>query len=309
MWRFSVVALLSIKLFTVWAIAASGLLLNGCQTKLIQIITNKNEGLGMEKVIGTIVIEGVEFTVIEKGKTLYAGVYAVEPDMASKPNIDVYGTDNQILFEGCPLDETIKTIRNSVTPDWIITLNIDYTTDERPCAMLRGQETTSDEQPEGVHVIVAEPTLLIKVKYTHAAFELTKKLTGKYIHQYQLSELFGLIKHLFCEGEQAAYEFNGDNGSGNSDAEHHLMMEQAAGYLDGYVTVPVKRRSGNTGGEIKKNIDKNTDIAKPVVPRTEQDIHAMQVVPREFKKMTFGGRDWLVLDEQGDKALIMSETV
>ena len=50
-------------------------------------------------------------------------------------------------------------------------------------------------------------------------------------------------------------------------------------------------------------------ITPPVAPRIERDIQVMQLALRDYKKMNFGGRDWLVLDEQGDKALIMSETV
>ena len=128
----------------------------------------------VEKVIDTVVIEGVEFTIIEKGRTLYAGAYAVEPEVKSNTERIEYTSDEEILFEGRQPRDEIKAIRDSVTPDYRIYLNIDYLTAERPCAMLIGLETTSREQPEGIHVIEAEPTLL--------------------------------IKHIFCEGEQAAYE-------------------------------------------------------------------------------------------------------
>ena len=264
--------------------------------------------LRSETVVDTVVIEGVKFTVIEKGKTFIAGAYADETVI--EPDFDKHDTDNGLLFERQKVDEIIQSIKDSVTPDRKISLNIDYTTTDRPCAMLIGQETTSREQPEGVHVIEAEPTLLIKVDYTHASYELTKRLTGKCVHQYQLSELFGLIKHIFCEGEQAEYEYNGDNGSGNCDAEYHIIAEESVGYAgDGYVTVPVKRRSGYTGAlKMFAEPDKNARITEPVTPRKERDIQRSQV-SKEFEKISFGGRDWLVLDECGNTALIMTETV
>jgi len=275
-------------------------------------ILNMMEEHCAEKIIDTIVIEGVAFTVIEKPKTLYAGIYAAEQDADCESDFNEYETDDVIFFKERQPDEEIKVVCNSITPDRKIILNIDYETDERPCAMLIGQETTSYEQPEGIHVIEAEPTLLIKVKHTHAAFELTKKLTGKYIHQYQLSELFDLIKHIFCAGEQSEYEFNGDNGSGNSDAEHHSIIKEGVGYLgSGYVTVPVKRRNEHVGSGTKKynKANKNAVIAESVTLRSEQDIQAIQSAQKEFEKIKFGGREWLVLDKEDGKALIMSEAV
>ena len=76
-------------------------------------------------------------------------------------------------------------------------------------------------KPEGIHVIEAEPTLLIKTKHTQAANALSKKLTGQCIGQYTIYALSDLIKNIFCEGEKAEYEYNGDNGTGNTDAEHY----------------------------------------------------------------------------------------
>ena len=270
------------------------------------------EAFCAEKVIDTVVVEGVEFQIIEKGPTLYAGAYAVEPENLSEVALEDCDTDTKLLFKGRNLEDEIKAIRNSVTPDRTIALNIDYTVADRPCAMLYGQETTTREQPEGIHVIEAEPTLLIKVGHTHAAFDLTKKLTGRYIHQYQISELFDLIKHIFCEGEQAEFEYNGDNGSGNADAEHHLIIKEGVGYIgSGFVTVPVKRRAVASGGRIRafQDGDKSPAIAPPIVPRIERDVQAARPALREFRKMTFGGRDWLVLNERDGAALIMSETV
>ena len=51
---------------------------------------NKMEDLCSGKVIETIVIKGVEFQIIEKGRTLNAGAYADEPDLTSMPDDIVY---------------------------------------------------------------------------------------------------------------------------------------------------------------------------------------------------------------------------
>ena len=45
------------------------------------------EDLGAEKIIDAIEIEGVEFTVIEKAKTIYAGSYFVAPGLDSEPDV------------------------------------------------------------------------------------------------------------------------------------------------------------------------------------------------------------------------------
>ncbi|MFR2563226.1 MAG: hypothetical protein ACLS8R_11430, partial [Anaeromassilibacillus sp.] len=84
--------------------------------------------------------------------------------------------------------------------------------------MFHGQETLSVNQPEGVHVIEAEPTLLIKVASTDAAWALTKKLTGEENPQWHMAPLFGLIRHIF---EKEPYHYVGSNGTGNEEAEYY----------------------------------------------------------------------------------------
>jgi hypothetical protein len=103
--------------------------------------------------------------------------------------------------------------------------------------MLHGQETGNPNQPEGVHVIEAEPTLLIKVKAADAAWALTKKLTGLDNSQDNgLWRLFTLIRTVF-EGDKYNYEFNGCKQKGNEEAEYYYFNG------DKYVTVPVKRKN------------------------------------------------------------------
>ena len=178
-----------------------------------------------EKIIDTIVIEGVEFTVIEKAKTIYAGSYFVAPDFDSEPDVGAswqWFQDNK------------NKIVDSVTPDCMLCLSINYATRENLCAMIHGQETSNPDQPEGIYVIEAEPTLLIKVKYSDAAWALTKKLTGLDNPQWHMSPLFGLICKIFC-GDEYGYEFNGCKQNGNEETEYYYFNG------DKYVTVPVKK--------------------------------------------------------------------
>ena len=180
-----------------------------------------------EKIIDTVIIEDVEFTVVEKAKTFYAGSYFVAPNLDSEPDIDAswqWFQDNK------------DKIVDSITPECMICLSIDYALDrstaQRPYAMLHGQETSNPNQPEGIHVLEAEPTLLVRVKATDAAWALTKKLTGEDNPQH-LWQLFTLIRTIF-EGEKYNYEFNGCRQKGNEEAEYYYFNG------DKYVTVPVK---------------------------------------------------------------------
>jgi len=199
-------------------------------------ILSMAEKLCAEKIIETIVIEGVEFTIIEKAKTLYAGNYAVAQDLKSEPNFNEHGT-----FKPNDDGQVLQSIKDSVTPDRMLVLSIDYDgaiMPHRPCAMLRGQETTSYNQPDGIHIIEAEPTLLIKVKYSDEAWALTKKLTGEDNPQWHMAPLFGLIKHIFWESGQYDYEFNGCKQNGNEEIEIYCFNGER------YVTVPMKKRTG-----------------------------------------------------------------
>ena len=182
-----------------------------------------------EKIIETVTIEGVDFEIIEKAKTIYAGSYFVASNLDSEPDINAswqWFQDNK------------NKITNSITPDCMICLSIDYALDrataQRPYAMLHGQETSNSNQPDGVHVIAAEPTTLIKVKATDAAWALTKKLNGLDNPGHQ-APLFTLIRTIF-ENDKYNYEFNGCKQKGNEEAEYFYFNG------DNYVSVPVKRK-------------------------------------------------------------------
>ena len=180
-----------------------------------------------EKIIETITIEGVDFQIIEKARTIYAGAYDVAPDL-----------DSELDLKNCMKDEeSFRLIKDSITPDCLLVLSIDYALDreiaQRPYAVLRGQETTSSEQPDGIYVLEAEPTMLIKVKSTDAAWALIKKLKGVDNPLCHMASLFTLIRCIF-EGEKYNYEFNGCRQKGNEETEYYYFNG------DKYVTVPVR---------------------------------------------------------------------
>jgi len=267
-------------------------------------LANMLEDLSSEKVINTFVVEGVEFTIIQKPKTFYAGAYGTINDLNWKPSTYSWGA----LDEGYD-KEILKTIKDSVTPDCEITLYVDYAANDRPSGMLCGQETTSREQPEGIHVIEAEPSLYIRVKHTHDAYALTKKLTGKYLHQYHMLDLHDLIKYLFCDGDECIYEPNGSKLNGNED-----MQIVYSNDIERYAAVPVKIKSGYEKAPVKLNINYPYSNKSPLkhsidFTKTIADIEAAQKPPKEFEKMRFGEYDWLVLEKQNGKALIISEQI
>ena len=180
-----------------------------------------------EKIIDTVMLDGVEFTFVEKAKTFYAGSYFVAGD----PN-DIRNAEPDWEASWKWFENNKHRIIGSITPDCVIGFSIYYTSDERPCAAHHGQETSSPNQPEDFHVIESEAAILIKVKDTEAAWALTKKLTG-YDCSVGLSPLFFMIWQLFCGGE-SKYERTCDIVKGHHEAIYFYDNG------DKYVTVPVK---------------------------------------------------------------------
>ncbi len=200
-------------------------------------ILNMASNLCSEKIIKTVTIEGVEFTILDKAKTLYAGSYSEAIDNTSEPA----GGNNENYH-------SIKSqIKNSVTPNCMICHSINYTTQSLPCALLHCQETTSTKQDDGIYVYEVPASLYIKVKCTDEAWILTKKLTGEENPEYHLAPLFGLMMHIFCN-DKYGYEH-----TNNSAIEYY--------YDDGssYAAIPVKKR------------DKNSSSTKPTTSSVKSE--------------------------------------
>ena len=72
----------------------------------------------MEKIIETVTIEEVDFTIIEKPKTIYAGFHSVASDIESEPDFE----DAYKRFQ-----EGHSKIIDSTTPECMICFSIGYT--------------------------------------------------------------------------------------------------------------------------------------------------------------------------------------
>ena len=146
----------------------------------------------MEQVVENVVIEGAEFQIIKKPHTLYAGFLA-EADNGDEENI----IDTHALFQ-----KGYKNIKDSLTPDSMICLSINY----KECNhgknarqyLMHCQETSEKEQPEGITVIESPECYIIRLKSTEAAWALVKKVTGEDNPQFHMAPFFVLCEKLFC---------------------------------------------------------------------------------------------------------------
>ena len=127
----------------------------------------------MERLIEKIIIEEVEFQVIQKPATLYAGYRAEADNGDEESNVDT-----------CQLFQVgYKNIKNSLTPDSMLCLSINY----KVCnhghnvrrSLMHCQETLERNQPEGITVLESPACYMIKVKSTEATWKLVKKITGE----------------------------------------------------------------------------------------------------------------------------------
>lgn len=190
----------------------------------LPVLLKKMEERMMEKVVDKVTIEGVDFEIIEKPKTLYAGFISIAPDNESEPDQSSY----ERFRDG------FKNIVDSKTPECMTVLSIGYRDWNHDCkrALLHGMETTNANQPEGITVIESPACTLIKVKSCDETWALTKKITGEDNPKWHMAPLFGLTAALFCTPEKG-YEAGSE---GNHETEYY--------FFDGsqYTTIPVHKR-------------------------------------------------------------------
>ena len=174
----------------------------------------------MEKIIDTVTIEGVDFTIIEKPKTLYAGFHSVALGFDNEPDF----SDTYNRFQ----KEHTKII-DSITPECRINLSIGYTEWHRKHDVIREamdcKETTNINQPKDIKVIEAPSCLLIRVKVTDESWTLVEKNMGEKL----MPHFFGLMGRLFFTPEQG-FTNDGD-------------LEMIYYHSDGtqYVAIPVRK--------------------------------------------------------------------
>ena len=175
----------------------------------------------MEHFIEKVVIEGVEFQIIQKPATLYAGQKADVDNEDEESSVDTY----QLFQAGH------KNIKNSLTPDSMLCLSINY----KECrhgqnarrSLMHCQETSERNQPEGITVLESPACYMITVKSAEATWNLVKKITGEDNPQWHMAPLFGLCEKLFCNEERGfaltpdfsdTYEIEYYNADGNNYA-------------------------------------------------------------------------------------------
>ena len=176
-----------------------------------------------EKVIETVVIEGVTFEIIEKNRTLYAGFHSVAPSIEGEP--DIYGAHNRYT-------EDKHLIVDAILPDCKSCLSIGYSNPvwegKRPLEFMFGKETSNPKQLEGIYVFDSTPSQYIRIWDSKEALVLTKKLTGSDKCSFSMVHFFGLITHVFLS-EKYGYQRN--NTLGNHAMEYYFEDGRACVYL------------------------------------------------------------------------------
>lgn len=149
----------------------------------------------MEYLIKKVVIEGVEFQIIKKSQTLYAGYKAYTDNSDGEAGVNTC----ELFANG------YKNIKSSLTPSSMICLSIGYKEYNHGESVRRSlmhcQETSERNQPEGITVVESAPCYMIKVESTDATWALVKKITGEDNPHVHMAPLFGLCEKLFCNAE------------------------------------------------------------------------------------------------------------
>lgn len=188
------------------------------------VILSMAEELCTEKVIDKITINNVDFEVLEKSKTLYAGFHTVAPNNETEPDV---GRALEAFKNG------FENISDSVTPNCMIAVSIGYAEWNKTYKLefMHCQESINRNQPDDIYVFEAPKSFFIRTKATEDAWKLTKEITGEDNPGWHMVPLFGLIKAVFCNAEKG-YKYS---NTGNHEMEYY--------YFDGsaYVYVPVER--------------------------------------------------------------------
>lgn len=188
------------------------------------VIMSMAEELCSEKVIKRITIKGVEFEILEKSKSLYAGFHITAPDNTTEPDV-------MYTFES--FKKNYRNIADSVTPNCMVAISIGYAQWDKTYKLefMHGQETTNRNQLDEIYVFEAPKSLFIRTKATEEAWKLTKETTGEDNPKWHMAPLFGLIRALFCNAEHGYKYCN----AGNHEMEYYYFDGSACVY------VPVER--------------------------------------------------------------------
>ena len=179
--------------------------------------------MNTEKILDTIMVEGVTFEIIEKPRTLYAGFHTIAPSVDDMPNpgetFDRYNEGKQ-------------NIADALLPNCLSCISIGFSNPiyegKRPLEFMHGKETANPNQPEGIYVFDSTPSQYIRLWDSNEALELMKKITDGEKCSFSMSHYFPLITQIFLT-EQYGYERN--NNTGNHGMEYYYEDGRACVYL------------------------------------------------------------------------------
>jgi len=191
----------------------------------------------IEKLVKIIIYKGVEFEVVERPDVIWVGCVDYATNNTDESNID--GTLKRFQDLVTTIPDAIKA---RINPDWSAALSINYSTREKPCGIMFGNETYLAEQDERFDKFTQPGGLWLKVSNNEKA--------ATAFFSYDKSEPFNPWKYgpyMYFAGDQAplqcAARENGyiQNPDIHIQVEYHCHAEYGTPPHTNYAYIPVKK--------------------------------------------------------------------
>jgi len=191
----------------------------------------------IEKLVKIIIYKGVEFEVVERPDVIWVGCVDYATNNTDESNID--GTLKRFQDLVTTIPDAIKA---RINPDWSAALSINYSTREKPCGIMFGNETYPAEQDERFDKFTQPGGLWLKVSNNEKA--------ATAFFSYDKSEPFNPWKYgpyMYFAGDQAplqcAARENGyiQNPDIHIQVEYHCHAEYGTPPHTNYAYIPVKK--------------------------------------------------------------------
>lgn len=150
------------------------------------------------RVVENIVLDGVEFLILDIPETMYAGILS----QADSPDAEPDGEAGCAAFEA-----NMERIAGKVFPSAMMCISIGYNTPGERRALMHCTLTDAAAQPEGIYSRTQPRGLYAAVAATDAAWALTERLTGEKDPVFHMAPLFGLIRAALC-GDNGMYGYD-----------------------------------------------------------------------------------------------------
>lgn len=141
------------------------------------------------------VVEGVEFWIIDRPETAYAGAYTA----AASPQDEPDGEAGCAAFEAA-----MGRIAGNLAPETLACISLGYHTPGSVRALMHCAPTDGRAQPEGICTKTLPGGMYAAVEATAQAWALTGRLTGAQDPIYHMAPLFATVRAALS-GE---YEFD-----------------------------------------------------------------------------------------------------